>query len=153
MSNVFSATVRFGQDAELKTTQGGTDVLQVRAAFDSGWGDNKHTSWVTLVTFGKRATGLAPHIKKGGQAAVWGELKVREYNKQDGSKGESLLPNSSPTFEWIRLAQRIPVRIQLTDVPEEIKLRVGTTCSVLVMTGTAGQELGGKVAAAPSILQ
>ena len=87
MSNVFSATVRFGQDGELKTTQGGTDVLQVRAAFDSGWGDNKHTSWVTLVMFGKRATGLAPHCKKGGQAVVWGELKVREYNKNDGSKG------------------------------------------------------------------
>ena len=87
MSNVFSATVRFGQDGELKTTQGGTDVLQVRAAFDSGWGDNKHTSWVTLVMFGKRATGLAPYTKKGGQAVVWGELKVREYDKKDGSKG------------------------------------------------------------------
>jgi len=73
--------------------------------------------------------------------------------QQNGSTGESLLPNVSPTFEWIRLAQRVPVRIQLTDVPEDIKLRVGTTCSVLVKTGTAGQEFEGKVAAAPSILQ
>ena len=73
--------------------------------------------------------------------------------QQDGSTGEDLLPNISPTFEWIRLAQRIPVRIQLTDVPDEIKLRVGTTCSVLVRTDTAGQPLEGRVVAAPSVLQ
>jgi multidrug resistance efflux pump len=57
--------------------------------------------------------------------------------QQDGSTGFDLLPNINPSFEWIRLAQRVPVRIHLTDVPEHIKLRVGTTCSVLVMTGTS----------------
>ena len=57
--------------------------------------------------------------------------------QDDGSTGFELLPNIDPTFEWIRLAQRVPVRIHLTDVPDHIKLRVGTTCSVLVMTGTA----------------
>jgi multidrug resistance efflux pump len=56
--------------------------------------------------------------------------------QQDGSTGFELLPNISPTFEWIRLAQRVPVRIHLTEVPEEIKLRVGTTASVLVKTGS-----------------
>jgi multidrug resistance efflux pump len=57
--------------------------------------------------------------------------------QQDGSTGFELLPNVSPTFEWIRLAQRVPVRIHLDEVPEEIKLRVGTTVSVLVMIDTA----------------
>ena len=57
--------------------------------------------------------------------------------QQDGSTGFELLPNVSPTFEWIRLAQRVPVRIHLTEVPEGVALRVGTTASVLVMTGTA----------------
>ena len=28
--------------------------------------------------------------------------------QQDGSTGYDLLPNISPTFEWIRLAQRVP---------------------------------------------
>jgi multidrug resistance efflux pump len=60
--------------------------------------------------------------------------------QQDGSTGFELLPTVSPTFEWIRLAQRVPVRIHLTNVPKEVKLRVGTTCSVLVMTGTAGSD-------------
>lgn len=57
--------------------------------------------------------------------------------QQDGSTGFELLPTISPTFEWIRLAQRVPVRIELRNVPAEIKLRVGTTGSVLVKTGTS----------------
>ena len=61
--------------------------------------------------------------------------------QQDGSTGFELLPNVSPTFEWIRLAQRIPVRIQLGKVPEDVALRIGTTGSVLVRTGIgAGEE-------------
>lgn len=61
-------------------------------------------------------------------------------SQQDGSTGYQLLPNVNPTFEWIRLAQRIPVRIHLDEVPEEIELRVGTTCSVLVKTGTSKKQ-------------
>ena len=56
---------------------------------------------------------------------------------RDGSPGENLLPSINPTFEWIRLAQRIPVRVKLGKLPEGVELRVGTTASVMVMTGTA----------------
>lgn len=73
--------------------------------------------------------------------------------QQDGSTGFELLPNISPTFEWIRLAQRVPVRIHLTNVPKEVKLRVGTTCSVLVMTGTNGRENEKRPVAVPRALQ
>jgi multidrug resistance efflux pump len=58
-------------------------------------------------------------------------------SQQDGSTGFELLPQVSPTFEWIRLAQRVPVRILLDEVPDNVALRVGTTASVLVRTGTA----------------
>jgi multidrug resistance efflux pump len=66
----------------------------------------------------------------------------------DGATGTDLLPTVSPTFEWIRLAQRIPVRVRLLDVPDEIRLRVGTTCSVLVTT-----DEDGEVPATPAALQ
>ena len=69
--------------------------------------------------------------------------------KQDGSTGSDLLPNVSPTFEWIRLAQRIPVRIELRDVPESVALRVGATASVMVRTRGATGEL----TPAPALLQ
>ncbi len=83
---------------------------------------------VTLMTYPD--TPLEGHVDSLG----WG------IAQQDGSTGFELLPNVSPTFEWIRLAQRVPVRIHLTDVPEEIALRVGTTASVLVMTGDSDHE-------------
>jgi multidrug resistance efflux pump len=55
--------------------------------------------------------------------------------RQDGSTSYELLPEISPTFSWIRLAQRVPVRIKLDPLPKGIALRVGTTASVLVKTG------------------
>ena len=54
--------------------------------------------------------------------------------QSDGSTGYNLLPNVSPTFEWIRLAQRIPVRVHLDKLPDGVELRIGTTASVLVKT-------------------
>ena len=74
-------------------------------------------------------------------------------SQEDGSTGEDLLPNINPTFEWIRLAQRVPVRVHLKAVPDEVRLRVGTTASVMVMTGTHGKESTKAVPAAPQLLQ
>ena len=50
----------------------------------------------------------------------------------DGTVGYNLLPNIKPVFQWIRLAQRIPVRIKLDDVPEGVELRFGLTASVMI---------------------
>jgi multidrug resistance efflux pump len=75
--------------------------------------------------------------------------------QDDGSTGFDLLPTISATFEWIRLAQRVPVRIhiELDKLPKDVKLRVGTTVSVLVMTGTSGSESKMAAVAAPRALQ
>jgi multidrug resistance efflux pump len=55
-------------------------------------------------------------------------------SQQDGQSDADLLPAINPTFDWIRLAQRIPVRIHLPRVPEGVELRVGTTASVFITT-------------------
>ncbi len=78
--------------------------------------------------------------------------------QEDGSTGEELLPEINATFEWIRLAQRIPVRIILGELPEGVELRVGTTASVMVKTGTAGKKTAGEkdddaLVAVPKLLQ
>ena len=72
--------------------------------------------------------------------------------QQDGSTGQDLLPTINPTFEWIRLAQRVPVRVHLEEVPDEVALRVGTTASVLVRTG-AGDGSATAPAPVPGALQ
>ncbi len=80
------------------------------------------TAIVTLMTY--------PDIPLKGKVDTigWG------ISQSDGSTGFELLPTISATFEWIRLAQRVPVNIQLDKLPEDMALRVGTTCSVLVIT-------------------
>lgn len=49
----------------------------------------------------------------------------------DGQDG-GLLANVNPSFDWVRLAQRIPVRIRLVDVPADVTLTAGMTCTVKV---------------------
>lgn len=73
--------------------------------------------------------------------------------QQDGSTGYNLLPNISPTFEWIRLAQRVPVRIELASLPDGVELRVGTTASVLVMTDGKALDASAGAKALPTALQ
>jgi RND family efflux transporter MFP subunit len=46
-----------------------------------------------------------------------------------------LLAEVEPTFNWVRLAQRIPVRIKLDKVPEGLNLSAGMTASVQVQEG------------------
>ena len=46
-----------------------------------------------------------------------------------------LLANVNPTFNWVRLAQRIPVRIHLDQMPAELPLVAGMTCSVVISHG------------------
>ena len=43
------------------------------------------------------------------------------------------LPNVDPIFTWVRLAQRIPVRIRIEQVPPDVPLVAGMTCSVSVV--------------------
>ena len=51
----------------------------------------------------------------------------------DGNPGNNLLPSVKPVFQWIRLAQRIPVRIKLDKLPDNVKLRFGLTASVMIL--------------------
>jgi multidrug resistance efflux pump len=73
--------------------------------------------------------------------------------QKDGSTSQELLPQISATFEWIRLAQRVPVRVELGELPEGVELVVGTTASVLIKAGTAGTASQGSITAAPRALQ
>lgn len=52
---------------------------------------------------------------------------------RDRSRGVHLLPNIDPSFNWVRLAQRIPVRVTLDEYPEDIRLVVGRTATLTVL--------------------
>jgi multidrug resistance efflux pump len=56
---------------------------------------------------------------------------------RDRSTGQNMLPNVNPTFNWVRLAQRIPVRIAIDQVPASVRLVAGQTATVKVLPGAA----------------
>jgi multidrug resistance efflux pump len=56
---------------------------------------------------------------------------------RDRSTGANMLPNVNPTFNWVRLAQRIPVRIALDPLPANVRLVAGQTATVKVVPAVA----------------
>jgi multidrug resistance efflux pump len=54
---------------------------------------------------------------------------INVANAQPNGQG---LANVNPIFTWVRLAQRIPVRIQIDQVPEGVVLSAGMTATVQI---------------------
>lgn len=72
-------------DAEVKQTNSGNELCKFRLASDTGWGDQKRTHWLDAAFFGKRGVAIAPHLRKGQQVTVIGELDPpRTYQTQNG---------------------------------------------------------------------
>jgi multidrug resistance efflux pump len=56
---------------------------------------------------------------------------------RERSDGVNLLADVNPTFSWVRLAQRVPVRIKLDAVPAGEKLVSGRTATISITPDTA----------------
>jgi multidrug resistance efflux pump len=51
------------------------------------------------------------------------------------------LPNVDPVYTWVRLAQRVPVRIAIDYVPAGVPLVSGLTATVTIRSGENGSFL------------
>lgn len=71
----------------------------------------------------------------GESRALQGHVESISAGINDATRSDSgnLLPNVAATFTWVRLAQRIPVRVRLTHVPRDVRLIVGRTATVTVV--------------------
>ncbi|OMP92600.1 efflux RND transporter periplasmic adaptor subunit [Raoultella terrigena] len=65
---------------------------------------------------------LQGHVSSIGRAIV----------DQSVESGTGLVADIKPNIPWVRLAQRVPVRIELSGLPPEITLISGTTCTVSI---------------------
>jgi len=66
------------------------------------------------------------------------ESLSRAITDRDNLTGQELLSSVNPTFNWVRLAQRVPVRIHIDEVPDGVLLTAGMTCTVIVRPARAG---------------
>jgi RND family efflux transporter MFP subunit len=51
---------------------------------------------------------------------------------RENTVGGDLIANINPTFSWVRLAQRVPVRITIDRLPDDVRLISGMTATVVV---------------------
>jgi RND family efflux transporter MFP subunit len=83
-----------------------------------------------------------PHVRVGDKADMQlmsGEVLKghvesisRGIYDRDNPESRELIADVNPTFNWVRLAQRVPVRIHIDEVPEGVVLAAGITCTVVV---------------------
>jgi len=57
---------------------------------------------------------------------------ARGINSPNYDPGTLGLASVNPMFTWVRLAQRIPVRIQIDEIPPDVLLAAGETATVSV---------------------
>ncbi|WP_082491191.1 biotin/lipoyl-binding protein [Duganella sp. Leaf126] len=69
-----------------------------------------------------------------GDTALHGHIEsiARGITDRDANLGRELLADVNPTFSWVRLAQRVPVRIHIDQQPKGLTLVAGTTCTVVI---------------------
>lgn len=65
------------------------------------------------------------------------ESIARGIYDRDNPQSRELIADVNPTFNWVRLAQRVPVRIHLDPVPDNVLLAAGITCTVIVKPADA----------------
>ena len=81
---------RLGKDPEIKQTKSGSDMCSMTVAVESGFGNNKKTTWYRVSAFGKNAENSAKDLKKGSLICASGDLAVNEFKGKDGTTKYSL---------------------------------------------------------------
>lgn len=139
-----AAQLNLDRTRVLATVDGYVTNLNVHVGDYARVGDAKlavvdeHSFWV----YGFFEETKLPHVHVGDPAQLQmmsGETLTghvesisRGIYDRDNPQSRELIADVNPTFNWVRLAQRVPVRIQLDPVPDGMLLAAGTTCTVIV---------------------
>ena len=80
-----------GADPEVRYTQGGTAVANLRIATNESYNDKnsgeriEKTEWHRVVAWGKLAEIVGQYLTKGRQVYVEGQLQTRQWQDKDGN--------------------------------------------------------------------
>lgn len=113
-----------------------TATFQIRAYFEETKIGLIHPGDAAHIQLMGYATPISGHVRSIGRG-------ISDVNDTTNFRG---LPQINPVFDWVRLAQRIPVDITIDHVPSAILLVSGMTCSVDVGRPVAPRKgLAGRV--------
>jgi RND family efflux transporter MFP subunit len=147
-------------EATLKEAQWQLTQTVVKAPVD-GWVTNLSTREGNYATQGQPVFALVDshsfyvvgyfeetklrHIREGasaqitlysGSTVLQGHVSSigRAIYDQSVETDSGLVPDIKPNIPWVRLAQRVPVRVEFDNLPKDITLVSGTTCTVSIGT-------------------
>ncbi|MEV5054638.1 single-stranded DNA-binding protein [Agrobacterium radiobacter] len=90
--NQITITGRLGADAELRRTQDGRPIANLRVAVSETWRDSnsgerkEKTEWVTVVCFSEGLCKvIEQYTKKGSRVLIQGKLQTRKWQDQTGN--------------------------------------------------------------------
>ncbi|MCL5500228.1 HlyD family secretion protein [Escherichia coli] len=145
-------------EAALEQAQWQLSQTQVKAPVD-GWITNLSTRTGNYASAGQPLFALVDshsfyvvgyfeetklrHIREGATAQIVlysGNITLqghvssigRAIYDQSVETDSGLVADIKPNVPWVRLAQRVPVRIQFDSIPEDVTLVSGTTCTVSI---------------------
>ena len=144
LAQLDSAMLNLKRTKVLATVDGYVTNLNVHRGDYARVGDpkmaviDKDSFWV----YGFFEETKLPHIRVGDKADLQmmsGEMLKghvesisRGIYDRDNPESRELVADVNPTFNWVRLAQRVPVRIHIDEIPDGFLLAAGTTCTVIV---------------------
>ena len=73
-----------GADPEVRQTNDGTAVAELRLAVNERWKTGEHTEWYRVVFFGRQAEVAQEYLTKGRQVLVEGRMRTEKYTDRDG---------------------------------------------------------------------
>ncbi len=76
-----------------------------------------------------RLMGWGPEIAGHVESISWA---IADPNSASNERG---LANVDPIFTWVRLAQRLPVRIHIDHIPDPVRIAAGQTCTIVLQHG------------------
>ena len=94
MPAFITITARLARPPEVRETNSGTTICNLTLPNDTGWGDNKTTTWWTCTLFGKRAEAAAKHLDKGQWVTVNGEPSLRSTPSETALRAHRLKSRS-----------------------------------------------------------
>ena len=78
------------RDPELSETPSGVTVCRFAVAVNRGYGDNRATDFYNVTAWRRLGEQVAQYTKKGNKIAVYGDLHIRQYEANDGTRRTSV---------------------------------------------------------------
>lgn len=78
------------RDPELTETAGGVSVCRFAVAVNRGFGENRTTDFYNVTAWRRLGEQVAQYTKKGNKIAVYGDLQIRQYEANDGTRRTSV---------------------------------------------------------------